>query len=753
VITAQVRVLVFAVAATLAATNPAGSQTVLWEPTSGPEGGNIVSMTSNGQGHLFASAGEGGMFRSLNGGASWEAINNHDPGFESDSFQPHDVWVNPATQTLLVANGCRIFRFEDNGDYWTHTGLALDCVGTPMAARQNGGPIYAGGRTTSGLLRSDDDGRSWAAVTMGEAPLPRPVLRLAVDSQSALYAATDNGVFRSSDEGQNWTPYGLQPHMVTALRFDPSRDALFAGTQWEEENGFPSFHHRHTSDADWTTGTPPGGWIYQVTDFAFTPGAIFGASSQNTGVFRSTDEGATWEHAGLGSGDGPGYNAHTVRTLTVTPDHVVFAGTQEGVFRYDGPSAQWAFTANGMRATYIRSLLFTSQGDLFAGTWAAGIGRTSDRGHTWTQAAQGYVNDIVTVDGLAETPSGELFAAMGAIIKSTDGGSTWTSVTPGYDVPGPSCAPHLSIAASMTGQLYASSYCGVLRSSDLGVSWEQMGLSDRQLELVALSPNGRIFAAGGRYPGLWRFVDQSATWEAVGLFTDEVWIRSIAFNSKGHVFVSSYTNGFQRSEDDGTTWSGPLDNMGYGVGPIAVNGDDVIFKGPYLRRSLDNGATWEDWSAGMETPQRRSEVLALALDSDGFLYAGMWSGGVWRSTVTTRIVKNVRIDIKPGSYPNSINLGSNGKIPVAILSAEDFDATTVDPASVTLAGARIALKGKGTYMYSFQDVNGDDRSDMVIHVLTNALELSSTDTMAELEGQTYSGQRIRGVDTVRVVPD
>jgi hypothetical protein len=38
----------------------------------------------------------------------------------------------------------------------------------------------------------------------------------------------------------------------------------------------------------------------------------------------------------------------------------------------------------------------------------------------------------------------------------------------------------------------------------------------------------------------------------------------------------------------------------------------------------------------------------------------------------------VLIDIKPGSDPNSINLGSRGTVPVAILSTQDFDATTVD---------------------------------------------------------------------------
>ena len=114
--------------------------------------------------------------------------------------------------------------------------------------------------------------------------------------------------------------------------------------------------------------------------------------------------------------------------------------------------------------------------------------------------------------------------------------------------------------------------------------------------------------------------------------------------------------------------------------------------------------------------------------------------------------ENVEIDIKPGSDPNSINLGSGGTVPVAILSTEFFDATTVDPLSVTLASAHVNLKGKGTPMASSQDVNGDGRLDLVVHVETEALQLSATDQQAILKGKTSTGVKIRGSDSIRVVP-
>lgn len=112
----------------------------------------------------------------------------------------------------------------------------------------------------------------------------------------------------------------------------------------------------------------------------------------------------------------------------------------------------------------------------------------------------------------------------------------------------------------------------------------------------------------------------------------------------------------------------------------------------------------------------------------------------------------VAIDIKPGSFPNSINLGSQGKTPVAILSAVDFDATQVDPLSVALASAPVKLKGNGSPMASFQDVNGDGLLDLVVHVDTECLDLTAADETATLTGETFAGQAIEGADSVRVVP-
>ena len=130
----------------------------------------------------------------------------------------------------------------------------------------------------------------------------------------------------------------------------------------------------------------------------------------------------------------------------------------------------------------------------------------------------------------------------------------------------------------------------------------------------------------------------------------------------------------------------------------------------------------------------------------GYPYYGLWFS--FNDITTQLIITELKavIDIKPGSDTNSINLRSKGVIPVAILTTEDFDALSVDAASVSFAGAPVVK-------FQIEDVDGDGNNDMLFFFKTAALsELTFGSTEAALNGKTVDGTPFSGADIIHIVP-
>jgi len=131
------------------------------------------------------------------------------------------------------------------------------------------------------------------------------------------------------------------------------------------------------------------------------------------------------------------------------------------------------------------------------------------------------------------------------------------------------------------------------------------------------------------------------------------------------------------------------------------------------------------------------------------------------STVTgtyeTRYV--VTIDIKPGSYPNSINPNEEGLLPVAILGSATFNVETINPSTIMIGSVALATRGSAKapkLAFSYEDVNGDGYVDMMVFFSVQELETAGifdTDpVLLTLTGQLSDGTPITGTDSVRIVP-
>lgn len=117
----------------------------------------------------------------------------------------------------------------------------------------------------------------------------------------------------------------------------------------------------------------------------------------------------------------------------------------------------------------------------------------------------------------------------------------------------------------------------------------------------------------------------------------------------------------------------------------------------------------------------------------------------------------VTIDIKPGSYPNSIQLASHGVVPVAVLTTSNFDANQFIPEMAHLYDATItastSCRGAMAVRWTRDDVNGDGRADLVFFFKTEDLDFTPSSTTASLMAHgSYgtSSQHIKGTDSVRI---
>lgn len=107
----------------------------------------------------------------------------------------------------------------------------------------------------------------------------------------------------------------------------------------------------------------------------------------------------------------------------------------------------------------------------------------------------------------------------------------------------------------------------------------------------------------------------------------------------------------------------------------------------------------------------------------------------------------VQIDIRPGRA-NRIDPTSNGRIRVAILASDGFDATEVDPATVRFGrtGSEAA-----PIRFALKDVDGDGNTDLVLRFRIQQTGIACGDTSASLTARTFDGQPIMGSDSIHTV--
>ncbi len=415
-------------------------------------------------------------------------------------------------------------------------------------------------------------------------------------------------------------PYG---GVITALNVDVNNGNIFAGT-----NGSGIF--RSTDNGASWVPVNNGLTKLGVNVLAISAGRIFAGTSDG-GVFRSTDNGASWMQVNSGLNNP---SALEIFALTVhfTSGHI-FAGTDNGVYRSTNNGDSWTPINTGLTNLSVRS--FAIFYDIYVGT-KGGVFRSANNGDSWTPINAGLTN--TKVEALLAISGQRLLAGTpGGVFRSTNNGASWTPIKTGL-----TNTNVRSLARNSNGDILAGTYGdGIFRSMNEGDSWTpvNIGLSNTIVNALAVNLGGQIFA-GTFGAGIFRSNDNGSSWAPVNTGIINTSVRAFAMNSAGQIFAGASSIGISRSDNNGETWT-PV-NTGLtdlDVSAIAINSSGHIFAGTEnhdllptdvgggVFRSTNNGGSWAPVNAGLTN----TDVRALAINSSGHIFVGAEGSGVFRS--------------------------------------------------------------------------------------------------------------------------
>ncbi len=507
-------------------------------------------------------------------------------GFHPQGHQPHDdsAFHDPVYSELKHSG--KIVRAKQMPNSYFYMQRAYPTGQIDVAQYEE---ALAAAREKRAVAIADKDANNVVWQQAGPSNIPGRITGLAVvPGTDTVYAASAaGGVFKSSDAGATWTPIfeDVGPQSIGAIALDPTNPSIvYVGTG--EANG--------------------------ATD-----------SYEGTGMFKSTDGGATWSYIGLPAS----YHIGRIVILPDRPDTI-----------------------------YVAAL-----GKLFGTTNPErGVYRSQDGGTSWERVL--YVNDTTScVDIAYDATNDLLYAAMwyryrnptdrrvggitSGIYRSDDWGDNWELLSNGLPAPADTVG-RIGVAVGGDGVAYSiyanhpGYFMGVYRSDFQGDLWSQMPGADLTYLFssfgwyfgnIVVDPNNPniVYALG---VDLYRSDDGAASWTQIG-FDIHVDHHAMAFDPAvpGKVYIGC-DGGVNVSYNNGDSWTRRYDMANTQFYAIEIDPSDPnrIYGG-----TQDNGT--------MRTPDGGVDTWGRILGGDGFyvevdptnpniVYAEYQWGNMYKST-------------------------------------------------------------------------------------------------------------------------
>lgn len=444
----------------------------------------IIINPSNSSQILIGSV-SGGIWKTTNGGTSWSSkLDSQDPiaigsmlytGSNTVYAGTGEGWWN-----IDAVYGGGIYKSTDFGETWT---LLSSTTGASIWNFRNvlrmdvdpSGNIYAvtkaynfkggvgGYYTNGGLYRSTDGGSNWNKISSTSITnYYAGTDVIAISSSIILFSTDGTGIYRTTNSGTSWSKVtsGLPNNSIgrIAMTKDPNSSstiyaAFGSGSAAAPYYGLRGIYKSTDNGATWSSlGTPPtltstGGLSYLGAQdwydnvIAVDPYNSSDIYAGGVEMIKSTDGGANWTqltfwHTYYGS---PYVHADK-HAIVFDPNNsgILYSGNDGGIYKSTNNGNNWTSLNNGLEITQFYGGAVYSSGSTF-------YGGTQDNGHLKFSSGTSWVESEGGDGGYAAQDQSNSLISYEEYVylqmeKTTNGGSTWSTCTSGLTDAGSSSA-------------------------------------------------------------------------------------------------------------------------------------------------------------------------------------------------------------------------------------------------------------------------------------------------------------------------
>jgi photosystem II stability/assembly factor-like uncharacterized protein len=480
-------------------------------------------------------------------------------------------------------------------DVWQQAGPGPGGVEAQVVANPATHSVYVS-TNGGGVLKSTDGGLHFAPSNAGLATTQIQQLAIGVNDPKTLYAGAIDALYVSHDAGATWT---VTPNFLSA--FAIAVDPNDANTVYTAASAIQVSHDGGATFTD-ITGPIFGVALGMILN-PNNPLELF-VGTTGGGGYHSTDGGTSWTALAIDD---------TVWSWAIdSVDGTVYAGSNHGVFK--STDGGHNFSHAGSPGNGVVYALTKSGSNLYAGTGGGGFSVSADHGATWTNTgvAKG-IGLSLSVDSAGNVYAGTTFE--GAFMLPAEARSMhsarWRAIA-WENIRNCNCQEGHAIAIDPNDDehvFFTTNDGGLLESKDGGGSWTDLSVkglgarAPRSVGFDAKRPK-RIYVGGYTGNGFWRTSDGGKTWKQSFFGPPNVYpTQPVVDPIDGTVYVATLSMGVYKSTDYGATFTRIDRAPGAAAGAFLNIGGRGLAMDPNNRHTLFLAArgagTWKTRDGGV----------------------------------------------------------------------------------------------------------------------------------------------------------